>query len=61
MAARKSSKLALQEMMLEGGLARRMDQIFGTELLDSTADRFDREPESVIRQLPGEQFLKVLL
>jgi len=34
---------------------------FGAELLESTAAQFDREPESVIRQLPGEQFLKVLL
>jgi len=61
MAARNSSKLALQERVLEGGLARGKDQILGAELLENTADRFDREPESVIRQLPGEQFLKVLL
>jgi hypothetical protein len=61
MAARISSKLAQREMMLKSGLARGMGRIFSTELLESTAALFDRELESVIRQLPGEQFLKVLL
>jgi hypothetical protein len=61
MAARISSKLARPDVMLKSGLVREMSRIFSTELLESTAALFDREPESVIRQLPGEQFLKVLL